>query len=144
MPPPPPRTCRSSWRACTSSWISRRCRWPLLRRSSPSSSWRSTSSPCAGRCVPSAGILRAVKLPWIAAGLVAAFALPLVLGQPYWQENDDAFMAMVAHGYGVNAAPSIALLFSSVLYGTLIQSVGASIAGAQTYGVLSYVLLAAA
>jgi hypothetical protein len=94
--------------------------------------------------VPSAGILRAVKLPWIAAGLLAAFALPLAFGQPYWQENDDAFMAMVAHGYGVNAAPSIALLFSSVLYGTLIQSVGASIAGAQTYGVFSYVLLAAA
>ena len=82
---------------------------------------------------------------WIAAGLVAAFAVPLALGQAYWQENDDGFMAMVAHGYGVSAAPSVAILFSSVLYGALIQSVGvASIAGAQTYGVFTYVLLAAA
>lgn len=85
------------------------------------------------------------RCAWIAAGLVAAFAVPLALGQAYWQTNDDAFMAMVAHGYGVSAAPSIAVLFSSVLYGTLIQSVGvASIAGAQTYGVFTYVLLAAA
>ena len=81
---------------------------------------------------------------WITAGLIAAFAVPLALGQPYWQENDDAFMAMVAHGYGITAAPGTELLFSSVLYGKLIQSLPASIAGAQTYGVLSYVLLAAA
>src|SRR5688572_15151142 len=85
------------------------------------------------------------RCAWIAAGLVAAFAVPLALGQAYWQENDDGFMAMVVHGYGVSAAPSVAILFSSVLYGALIQSVGvASIAGAQTYGVFTYVLLAAA
>lgn len=81
---------------------------------------------------------------WIIAGLVAAFLVPLALGQPYWQENDDAFMAMVAHGYGITAAPGAELLFSSVLYGRLLQVLPASIAGAQAYGVASYVLLAAA
>ena len=71
---------------------------------------------------------------WLAAALVAALALPLGLGQPYWQENDDAGMAMVAEGYGITAAPSPALIFASVPYGALVQAVG-------NYGLLMYAWL---
>jgi hypothetical protein len=74
------------------------------------------------------------RAAWLAAGLVAAFALPLGLGQPYWQEVDDAGMAMVAHGYGITAAPSPALIFASVPYGALVQAVG-------SYGLLIYAWL---
>ena len=71
---------------------------------------------------------------WLAAAFVAAFALPLGAGQPYWQENDDAGMAMVVHGYGIAAAPSPALIFASVPYGALAQLAG-------HYGLLMYAWL---
>jgi hypothetical protein len=65
---------------------------------------------------------------------VSAFALPLGAGQPYWQEVDDTFMSMLAHGYGISAAPSPALVFASVPYGVLVQAVG-------SYGFLMYAWL---
>lgn len=74
------------------------------------------------------------RAAWLGAALVAAFALPLGLGQPYWQEIDDAFMAMVAHGYGISAAPNPALIFATVPYGTLVQALG-------SYGLLMYAWL---
>jgi uncharacterized membrane protein len=71
---------------------------------------------------------------WLAAAVVVAFGLPLTVAQPYWQEIDDAAMAMVAHGYGITAAPSRALIFASVPYGTLVELAG-------HYGALMYAWL---
>jgi hypothetical protein len=82
---------------------------------------------------------------WVGAALIMAFAVPILLARPYWQTVDDAFMAMVAHGYVGAAWPSPALVFSSVLYGGLIQLVGVqTLAGVQTYGAFTYAMLAAA
>jgi hypothetical protein len=74
------------------------------------------------------------RAAWLAGAVVAALALPLGLGEPYWQEIDDAAMAMVARGYGIAAAPSPALIFASVPYGMLAQGLG-------SYGLLMYAWL---
>lgn len=71
---------------------------------------------------------------WLAGALAAAFALPLGVGRPYWQAIDDVFMTMVAHGFGIAAAPSPALIFASVPYGALVQLAG-------NYGLLIYAWL---
>lgn len=87
------------------------------------------------------------RAAWIAAGLVAAFAVPLLVGEPYWPKvaPDDAFMAMAVHGHGISTVPSPALVFSSVLYGALIQAIGVhSMGGVQLYSIFTYALLAAA
>ena len=36
------------------------------------------------------------RAAWIIGALAGAFAVPLALGEPFWQTVDDAFMVMIA------------------------------------------------
>lgn len=58
----------------------------------------------------------------------------------FWETNDDEHMAMIAHGYGITAAPSPGLVFSNVAWGWLVSQLGV-MGGFQGYALGQYGLL---
>lgn len=67
---------------------------------------------------------------WWQNPLLQGFAIMLMLMVllwsmfvPRWETNDDCFMSMIAHGYGIAAEASPKLVFSNVLWGYLVQQI---------------------
>lgn len=59
------------------------------------------------------------KAPYVIVG--ALLLCLLLFANKMWATNDDAGLAMVAEGYGIAAAPSPGLVYSSVAWGWLIS-----------------------
>jgi hypothetical protein len=89
--------------------------------------------PTPGRALPAAASLLAV-LAYVA---LLAWRFPVT-----WETNDDAAMAMVAHGYGLAAQGSPGLVFSNVLWGHAVRILP-SIAGIQGYSLATLLALVA-
>lgn len=77
-------------------------------------------------------------LPYLLAAILVL--LVLVTGEKFWSTNDDLHMAMIAHGYGIVAVPSPALVFSNVAWGWLVSEIGV-VHGMQGYALCQYAAL---
>jgi hypothetical protein len=74
------------------------------------------------------------------AALVGAVLVALLmLYTPFWETNDDVGMSMVAHGYGIAAYPSSALIFSNVCWGWLLSHLPV-IGGILPYSYMTFVI----
>lgn len=65
------------------------------------------------------------RCPFLIACVVsiALVALLCLFFEPRWETNDDIAMSMVAHGYGLASVPSPHLVFSNVIWGSLIRAI---------------------
>ncbi|MDF1678431.1 MAG: hypothetical protein P1U32_07045 [Legionellaceae bacterium] len=58
----------------------------------------------------------------------------------YWDTNDDIFMSMIAHGYGLAEVGSPLLVFSNVIWGYLVRAIP-DIYGFVGYSIATFVVL---
>jgi hypothetical protein len=78
---------------------------------------------------------------WTALAASLGFVMLLcLLGTPRWETNDDASMAMVAHGYGLASRGSPVLVFSGVLWGHFVRALP-EIAGIPGYPLAAFAAL---
>jgi hypothetical protein len=102
------------------------------RRSSTEGGSRTAgrTSPSGANSAPVSAVGDGLDRQWWQSPLIQSLAIMLglmvllwSLFVPRWETNDDCFMSMIAHGYGIAAEASPKLVFSNVLWGYLVQMI---------------------